>query len=247
MIQDYIHTTKDIPVFRIGNDIVIRWKIDLLKEMLDRAREEVCDICYGNLNLYFITGRGKQRVSPTDWGLDEDYVVWTFRGDKQKYQGVYSITLSGSFIDGEVFSVDYQDAFQLSTNNLTCEKGDAELEIRTTELVVKSSEQKVLPEIGNNGNWVIDGIDTGVSSRGSMIWSEQTSESISIEDGRYQIVSDKKPRVGDYIFYNGCMYAITDILSGNKDYEEGMCVTILEFNVAEISKEEINKIIKNLK
>ena len=151
---------------RIGNDVNIHWSI-----FATHGKDVTpYDLTGKNLKLYVSTMYGKEEH--TDFETDGNVVIFKFSGKDQKYTGRYQLTLVENDGLADMHTVDECDAFELV--NCLCmedEVNDDEAVIGGDDVEL-SSELKlirvspIIPVIGENGNWVVNGKDTGMPSRG---------------------------------------------------------------------------------
>lgn len=144
--------------YRIGSDIDIYWVVrDSNSDLatLDNYRIRLFYKCFGG------------RVEVTDFTHDDNTISWKFRAEDQKYLGDYTLTVELYTPLAEfVVRKDYCMAFSLV--GCSCEETPATMSIEgVTETLNLTSEFNVVraipvvPVIGENGNWWIDGVDTG--------------------------------------------------------------------------------------
>lgn len=146
---------------RIGNDITVSWTIT----NKDGSPYSLKD---RDLMLLYSTIRGPKKAS--DFSVASNVLTWTFPGKDQKELGSYTLTLVENNQEAGMLTIDYCEAFALVRRScMTGGNDDDGIAVETVELsttVDVLQIQPVIPEIGDNGNWYINGIDTGKSSLG---------------------------------------------------------------------------------
>ena len=150
--------------YRIGNDLTLVWSVkEKNGEPLPLNDKEV--------HLYYTCERGRYEA---DIQIQEgNVVVWTFLGKDQRTLGEYSLTLEIISPYGQrTIKDDRCNAFTLVCKS--CEESEGEgdavidqagtIRLATTLDIYKI--QPVVPFIGKNETWVVDGVDTGKPARG---------------------------------------------------------------------------------
>lgn len=165
--------------YRIGNDLVVLWAI------CNRDGSPY-DLAGKQIRLYVTNERGRKEVTPILTALPDgtvnNVIRWDFLGIEQRVTGLYTLSV-------EIFSAygkknitkDCCDAFYLvSSSSLEDEvleeniSDGGELMLSSSLDVIHVTAPKV--EIGENGNWFIDGIDTNVSAYGKSGATEEFVE-----------------------------------------------------------------------
>lgn len=147
---------------RLGNDIQFNWS-------LFNSEGEPYNIEGADLRITYTTFRGVTEV--TDFSVSENVVSWTFKGKDQKVLGDYIITLQKNAGEDGMITIDKCSAFRLVARS--CDTGGEDtcshLKVETVELQSEVDGvivDPVIPEIGENGNWFVNGKDTGKPSKG---------------------------------------------------------------------------------
>lgn len=147
---------------RLGNDIKFNWS-------LLNSEGELYNIEGADLRITYTTFRGVTEV--TDFSVSGNVVSWVFRGKDQKVLGDYIITLQKNAGEDGMITIDKCSAFRLVARS--CDAGGetacSHLKVETVELQSEVDGvivDPVIPEIGENGNWFVNGKDTGKPSKG---------------------------------------------------------------------------------
>ena len=171
---------------RIGNDITLLWKV-LLKG------GEPYNLEGKNLFLCYTTLSGVTEVK--DFSVNENTLTWTFLGKDQKVTGAYTLTLVENKGEKGMLTVDVCEPFRLVDRSCMADDGNTCGNVSVESVEVESSIdmtkiKPVIPEIGENGNWWIEGKDTGKPARG------EKGEDFTFEDFTPEQIADlKKPAV----------------------------------------------------
>lgn len=143
--------------YRIGNDHAITWHI--------KRNGEDYDLTGRNIVIEISTSRAKFRLDPSEYRIEGNRIIWIFYGKDQRYLGPYSFTYIENEGDAGMITFDRCDVFCLVS--CSCKESginDEDVEISDIDFESDLASAKIkLPEItpGANGNWWIDGIDTG--------------------------------------------------------------------------------------
>lgn len=147
---------------RLGNDIKFNWS-------LLNSEGEPYSLEGADLRITYTTFRGVTEV--TDFSVSGNVVSWVFRGKDQKVLGDYIITLQKNAGEDGMITIDKCSAFRLVARS--CDAGGEDtcshLKVETVELQSEVDGvivDPVIPEIGENGNWFVNGKDTGKPSKG---------------------------------------------------------------------------------
>lgn len=149
--------------YRIGSDIDIYW-------VIRTTGSDLGPLDNYKLRLFYTCNKGRYEV--TDFRHDNFTLSWKFKASEQKVLGDYTLTLE-IYTKGGVYVVsqDYCGAFSLVGRS--CEEtsrrslvtgGVTETLMLTSEIAVVRA-LPVIPEIGENGNWFIEGKDTGIRAK----------------------------------------------------------------------------------
>lgn len=147
---------------RLGNDIQFNWT-------LLNSEGEPYNLEGADLRITYTTFRGVTEV--TEKSVTANVVSWTFKGKDQKVLGDYVITLQKNAGEDGMITIDKCSAFRLVARS--CDAGGEDtcshLQVETVELQSEVDGvivDPVIPEIGENGNWFVNGKDTGKPSKG---------------------------------------------------------------------------------
>ena len=143
---------------RIGNDIAISWSVTVDNQPYYVEGKP--------LVLYISSGAG-YRVRVEDFTASDNVVSFIFAGKDQIHAGIYSLTLFVNPDGDNMLSFDCCEAFQLV--EWTClaeETGASQITLEVGSNAAVSIVHPVIPVIGENGNWFIEGTDTGKPSAG---------------------------------------------------------------------------------
>jgi hypothetical protein len=144
---------------RIGNTVDIRW------EIFDGEGENKVphDLTGKNLTIYLNSAFGMEKVE--DFTTDGNMILFSFEGKDQRYAGIYRLTLIENDGEDNMHTID-DYAFELV--RCSCAEDDA---LDGFDKTVSISSQlnaikiyPVIPVIGDNGNWFVEGKDTGKPS-----------------------------------------------------------------------------------
>lgn len=151
--------------FRISNDLYIFWSIT----NKDGSPYTLSD---KTVRLFVTHPRGRMDVT-SDITVQDNVICWLFRGSRQRYLGTYKITveIQASPADRTIRK-DIPEAFELvsSTQYEQTEIGRPDIN-EAGELTLATSLdifqiKPIIPQVGPNGNWWVDGVDTGNPTRG---------------------------------------------------------------------------------
>lgn len=147
--------------YRIGEDLHVLWAVH-------EKNGEAYPLEDKDVHLYMVNGRGRTEV---EIDVQGNVVHWEYLGVDQRCLGDHTLTL-------EVFSnsrrVMRRDVCPFTLVPKSCmeksnEKADALAEGNTLTLTTALDVyriQPVIPTVGENDNWYVDGLDTGFPSRG---------------------------------------------------------------------------------
>lgn len=143
--------------YRIGNDMTILWTVnDKDGSPFSLVSKEV--------HLYYTCERGRFEA---DIEIQENLVAWNFLGSKQRVLGDYTLTLEVLQSDGKrAIRRDICNAFTLVGKSCFEETEGGANVLEGGEIVLSSELDiyrisPIVPTIGPNGNWWIDGKDSG--------------------------------------------------------------------------------------
>lgn len=155
--------------FRIGNDLVVLWAIC----NRDGSPYNLAD---KQVRLFVMNERGRKEVTPVLTALPDgtinNVIRWDFLGMEQRVTGLYTLSVEiFTSYDKKSIKKDYCEAFclvgssSLEDEDLADNISDGgELTLSTSLDVIQLTAPRI--EIGTNGNWIIDGIDSNVSALG---------------------------------------------------------------------------------
>ena len=151
--------------FRIGNDLTVFWAI------LDDDSQPY-DLAGRTVKIFLTHPRGRMEITE-DVNIQGNVISWLFRGRQQRYLGVYKLTVEiFSSPTTRVLRRDIDQAFSLVSATLYVEESNGRPEINETGKLTLSTILEVyqimpiVPNVGPNGNWWVDGVDTGKPSTG---------------------------------------------------------------------------------
>lgn len=149
--------------YRIGYDMTILWAIN------DRAGAAL-PLTGKEVHLYYTCERGRYEA---EIEVQDNVVIWNFLAKKQRYLGGYALTIEILQSDGKrAIRKDINDAFSLVSKTYFESPDEGDANISEGGLLTLSSEldiyriSPIIPQIGANGNWFVDGEDTGRPSHG---------------------------------------------------------------------------------
>lgn len=151
--------------YRIGNDITVVWTVN------DR-NGDAYPLSGKDIHLYYTCEKGRYEAEIQI--QDSNKIVWEFVGSAQKVLGGYSLTLEILQSNGKrSIKKDMCNAFTFVGKDCEADaiaestNGDVAIyqEVITTNLDVYRIDP-IIPTIGENTNWFVDGKDTGKPSMG---------------------------------------------------------------------------------
>lgn len=152
--------------FRIGNDLSVCWAI------LD-DNDQPFSLSGKDVRLFVTHPRGRMEVTDDTTIQDGHVIVWDFAASKQRYLGTYKLSVEiYTSPTTRVLKRDINEAFSLVSDSLYEDIESGKPDINESGLLRLSSVLEVLrvfpviPQIGENGNWVVEGVDTGKPARG---------------------------------------------------------------------------------
>ena len=147
---------------RIGNDIAVQWRVML-------KGGEAYNLEGKSLTLYISTLGGTKEVN--EFAVNGNVLTWVFRGREQRHTGACTLTLIENRGQDGMLTVDVCEPFKLVSRSCMTDNGNTCGNISVETVEVESSIditkiKPIIPEIGDNGNWWIEGKDTGVRAEG---------------------------------------------------------------------------------
>ena len=151
---------------RLGNTIDIVWEIFLGKDK-DKGKY---DLTGKKLTIYLVSAFDRIKIS----GFTTEFNVlrFTFEGKDQKHAGRYQLTLVENEGSDDTRTLNLCDAFELVRES--CKETDDLSEITLTSSFDALRVYPIIPQVGPNGNWWVDGVDTGNASGTAPDWNAST-------------------------------------------------------------------------
>lgn len=158
------------PRYRIGNDMTVLWAIN-------NKDGSPYDMSGKEVRLFMTHRYGREEVACSVVRLPDgsvnNVIRWDFSGDDQKVLGPYALTVRiYNAEDMKLIRKDICEAFELvAVSCMECEEGGDAVINDGGDLILSSKLDIYrfgIPKIyiGSNGNWFIDGVDTGRSALG---------------------------------------------------------------------------------
>lgn len=159
------------PRYRIGNDLTVLWAIN-------NRDGSPFDMNGKEVKLFVVNSRGREEVEATlttmEDGSVDNVIRWDFSGDRQRVTGLYALEVEIKASDThKKIKKDICEAFVLvSKSEMESDLDEGEPYVYDGGMLVLSSRLDVFRfgiakiEIGTNGNWFIDNVDTGTSALG---------------------------------------------------------------------------------
>lgn len=140
-----------------GTDIHIAWAINT-------SSGDSYPLEGKNISVYMINGRSTIQVD--DFSVNGNTVSWIFRGKDQKTIGNYMLRIIERANKGRMITIDRCNAFRIVFTGYCANEAqeglvDEEYNLTLSSEVSVIRMRPVIPVIGDNGNWWIDGEDTG--------------------------------------------------------------------------------------
>lgn len=188
---------------RIGTDRVIVWSI------YNDGKEY--DISEKDLTLK-VSAPGMSFFVDKDLVIEGNVLQWTFRGRDQKALGAYSLTLIENDGKEGMISFDKCNAFALV--DCSCKEGgtdDANLSVSGVNLssdLAAIGIQVLTPYVGQNGNWWINGIDTGLPADATL----ELNLKVDKVEGKGLSTNDYTDEDKERVSYGGAVISDEDSL-----------------------------------
>lgn len=158
----------ETPRYRIGNDLTVLWAICNRDGSPYKLDDKV-------VRLFVVNQLGRTEVKPVIQSLPDgttnNVIRWDSKGREQAVLGLYSLAVEiQNEDDSKVIHKDYCDAFELVSSSCDECIEEGEANIQDGGNLVLTSRLDVyrfgIPQIsiGANGNWFIDGVDSGHSA-----------------------------------------------------------------------------------
>lgn len=173
-------------VFILGNDLTVHWAIYTEEGNAFPLEDK-------EISVHMMNGRSRHAVP--EFSVSGNVVSWTFKGKSQTVIGDYTLVMEARSGNGRMLTMAYPDAFRLVFPDCGEDDGhegllsDRELTLMSKVSIIRLS--PILPTIGENGNWWVDGEDTGVSAHGTRI-GKVTAEIVMIGEGESPHVDVKE-------------------------------------------------------
>lgn len=146
---------------RIGNTVALSWEI-----FIHEGDEKLpYDLTGKDISIYLVNAFDVVKIE--EFVTENNVLSFTWEGSEQRYTGVYQMTLVENEGTDTMITFDECEAFEL----VRCSCSDDEEEDTIEKVELSSSLNMVrvypiVPVIGPNGNWWVDGKDTGKPSTG---------------------------------------------------------------------------------
>ena len=151
---------------RLGNTIDIVWEIFLGKDK-DKGKY---DLTGKKLTIYLVSAFDRIKIS--DFTTEFNVLRFTFEGKDQKHAGRYQLTFVENEGGDNTRTLNLCDAFELVSSS--CKETDDLSEITLTSSFDALRIYPIVPQVGPNGNWWVDGVDTGNASGTAPDWNAST-------------------------------------------------------------------------
>lgn len=174
--------------YRIGFDMTVLWAI------YERDCVTPYNLSDKEVRMFITHDRGREPVEVTKTQLPDgtvnNVIRWFWPGVKQRILGPYTLTLEIlTSADKRVIRKDVCDAFILVGRDCLATEDEGEANINEGgEITLASSLDiyrisPIIPQIGENGNWFVDGVDTGRPAKGEDAYQIAVSRGY---DGTYE-------------------------------------------------------------
>lgn len=141
---------------RIGNDISLSWTVsdhDGLAYNIEGL----------DIRLWLVNANS--RVEIKDFSVSGNVISWMFYGKDQKWLGDYDAVLSQNYKDTGMVTIDSCYGFTLVSRSCYADVfGGNQIDLHS-KLVAKPI-APIIPLVGENDNWYVNGKDTGHPSKG---------------------------------------------------------------------------------
>lgn len=147
---------------RLGNTVVMRWEIFMGED--ENAVPYILD--GKDISVYLTSAFGRIKIE--DFTTEGNIIRLTWEGKEQKTAGTYQMVLIENENGDDMRTIDVCDAFELV--RCSCYEDDNESDIEELDLSSRFDVLKIypiIPQIGENGNWWVDGEDTGKPAKGA--------------------------------------------------------------------------------
>ena len=143
---------------RLGNTFEIVWEIFLGKDK-DKGKY---DLTGKKLTIYLVSAF--ERIKISDFTTEFNVLRFTFEGKEQKHAGRYQLTFVENEGGDDTRTLNKCDAFEIVQNS--CMETDDLSVLNLSSSFDALRIYPIIPQVGPNRNWWVDGVDTGKSSVG---------------------------------------------------------------------------------
>lgn len=143
---------------RLGNTFEIVWEIFLGKDK-DKGKY---DLTGKKLTIYLVSAF--ERIKISDFTTEFNVLRFTFEGKEQKHAGRYQLTFVENEGGDDTRTLNKCDAFEIVQNS--CMETDDLSVLNLSSSFDALRIYPIIPQVGPNGNWWVDGVDTGNPARG---------------------------------------------------------------------------------
>lgn len=147
---------------RIGNTIALSWEIFIT----ENGKTLPYDLSGKNISVYLVNAFGRVKIDK--FFVEGNLLSFSWEGSEQKHAGVYQMTLIENEGESSMHTLDKCDAFELVRCSCFEEDDDNDIvkDVELSSTLDLTRIYPIIPQIGENGNWWVDGKDTGKPSRG---------------------------------------------------------------------------------
>lgn len=146
---------------KIGNTVALSWEI-----FIHEGDEKLpYDLTGKDISIYLVNAFDVVKIE--EFVTENNVLSFTWEGSEQRYTGVYQMTLVENEGTDTMITFDECEAFELV--RCSCSDDEEEETIEKVELSSSLNMVRVypiVPVVGPNGNWWVDGKDTGKPSTG---------------------------------------------------------------------------------
>lgn len=167
-------------LYRIGFDLTIFWAINNRDGSAINLEDK-------DVRLFVTHQRGREQA---DISVQHNVISWEYLGKDQRVLGTHKLTVEIRTSEGKrIMRKDICEAFGLVGKSCYEKTEDGEAIIRDGGELTLSSEldiyriSPIIPQIGPNGNWFVDGQDTGRPAKGEDAYQIAVSRGY---DGSYE-------------------------------------------------------------
>lgn len=157
--------------YRIGFDMTVLWAIH------ERDGFTPYNLTDKEVRLFMTHNRGREEVEVVKTHLPNgsvnNVVQWFWPAYRQRVLGPYTLTLEILTSAGKrTIRKDVCEAFEMVGRDCMASDDEDEANINEGGVITLASSldiyriSPIIPEIGENGNWIVDGVDTGKPARG---------------------------------------------------------------------------------